>query len=49
LSIISAVCSTPFSLTSVQTTLAPSRAKMSAAARPMPLAARVMTLVLPWK
>ena len=48
-SIISEVSSTPVSLKSAQTTLAPSRAKTSAAARPMPEAAPVMTMVLPWK
>jgi hypothetical protein len=37
----------PSSLISAQTTLAPSRAKISAVARPMPLAAPVMTMVLP--
>ena len=48
-SIISAVFSTPASSMSAQTTLAPSRANTSAAARPMPDAAPVMTMVLPWK
>jgi hypothetical protein len=34
---------------SAQTTLAPSRAKMRAVARPIPLAAPVMTTVFPAK
>ena len=41
-----AVWRAPASLRSAQTTLAPSRAKISAVARPMPLAAPVMTMVL---
>ena len=45
----SAVSLTPASLMSAHTTLAPSRAKISAVARPMPLAAPVMTMVLPEK
>ena len=44
-----AVSFTPASLMSAQTTLAPSRAKISAVARPMPLAAPVMTMVFPEK
>jgi len=40
-----AVSSAPFSLMSAQTTLAPSRAKISAVARPMPLAAPVIMMV----
>ena len=43
----SAVSLTPSSLMSAQTTLAPSRAKISAVARPMPLAAPVMRMVFP--
>ena len=45
--IASAVFSTPSSSMSAQTTFAPSRAKISAVARPMPLAAPVMTMVFP--
>ncbi len=44
-----AVSLTPASLRSAQITLAPSRAKMFAVARPMPLAAPVMTMVFPAK
>src|ERR1700733_4401373 len=39
----------PFSLMSAHTTLAPSRAKISAVARPIPLAAPVMRMVFPAK
>ena len=44
-----AVSPVPFSLISAQTTLAPSRAKISAMARPMPLAAPVIMMVFPAK
>jgi hypothetical protein len=44
-----AVSATPFSLMSAQTTLAPSRAQISAVARPMPLAAPVTMMVFPAK
>jgi hypothetical protein len=44
-----AVSLAPSALMSVHTTFAPSRAKISAAARPMPLAAPVMMMVLPTK
>jgi hypothetical protein len=46
---ISAVERAPASSMSAHTTLAPSRAKISAVARPMPLAAPVMMMVLPAK
>ena len=45
----SAVSLTPFSSISAHTTFAFSRAKMSAVARPMPLAAPVMMMVFPAK
>ena len=45
----STVCVTPAPLMSAHTTLAPSRAKISAVARPMPLPAPVMTMVFPEK
>ena len=45
----SAVWRAPASLTLAQTTLARSRAKISAVARPIPLAAPVMMMVLPAK
>ena len=45
----SAVSRAPSSLRSAHTTLAPSRAKISAVAWPMPLAAPVMMMVLPAK
>ena len=44
-----AVSCAPWRLMSAHTTFAPSRAKISAVARPMPLAAPVMTMVLPAK
>jgi len=47
--ICSIVSATPFSSMSERTTLAPSRAKISAAASPIPLAAPVMTTVFPLK
>src|SRR5262249_43320315 len=45
----SAVSFAPFPLRSAHTTFAPSRAKIIAAARPMPLEAPVMMMVLPTK
>ena len=45
----STVSFAPSSLMSAHTTFAPSRAKIWAVARPMPLPAPVMTMVLPWK
>jgi hypothetical protein len=42
-----AVSPAPFSLISAQTTAAPSRAKISALARPMPLGAPVIMMVFP--
>jgi hypothetical protein len=44
-----AVSPAPFSLMSAQATLASSRAKISAVARPMPLAAPVIMMVFPRK
>jgi hypothetical protein len=46
---IAAVSRAPASLRSAHTTLARSRAKISAVARPIPLAAPVMIMVLPAK